>query len=70
MDIRHESACALEFFFLSFFVSFFLLLFLLNNQPLKVSREYMCPALKLKRKYNFEDCATQVNDSEEQIWFT
>jgi hypothetical protein len=62
MDIKHASACALEFF-LSFF-SF------LNKQPLKVSREYMCQASKLKRKCNFEDCATQVNDSEEQIWFT
>jgi hypothetical protein len=51
------------------FISFFLL-FLLNKQPLKVSREYMCQALKLKRKCNFEDCAIQVNGSEEQIWFT
>jgi hypothetical protein len=64
MDIKHASACALELF-LSFFF-----LFLLNKQPLKVSREYMFQALKLKRKCNFEDCATQVNDSEEQIWFT
>jgi hypothetical protein len=61
MDIKHASACALELF--SFF-SF------LNKQPLKVSREYMCQASKLKRKCNFEDCATQVNGSEEQIWFT
>jgi hypothetical protein len=39
----------------------------LNKQPLKVSREYMCQASKLKRKNHFEDCATQVNGSEEQI---
>jgi hypothetical protein len=63
MGIKHASACALELFFLSFF-SFF------NKQPLKVGRGYMCQALKLKRKCNFEDCATQVNGSEEQIWFT
>jgi hypothetical protein len=62
MDIKHASACALEFF--SFFFYF------LNKQPLKVSREYMCQASKLKRKIHFEDCATQVNGSEEQIWFT
>jgi hypothetical protein len=54
--------------FLSFFISFFS--FLLNNQPLKVSTKYICQALKLKRKIHFEDCATQANDSEEQIWFT
>jgi hypothetical protein len=47
-----------NFIFLSFF-----LLFILNKRPLKVSREYMCQALKLKRKWNFEDCATQVNSS-------
>jgi hypothetical protein len=35
-----------------------------------VSREYMFQASKLNRKYNFEDCATQVNSSEEKIWFT
>jgi hypothetical protein len=70
MDIKDASACALEFFF-SFFLSYFLSLFsFLNKQPLKVSREYMCQASKLKRKYIFEDCATQVNGSEEQIWFT
>jgi hypothetical protein len=57
MDIKHASAYALELFSL----------FLLNKQPLKVSREYMCQASKLKRKCNFEDCATQVNGSEEQI---
>jgi hypothetical protein len=62
MDIKHASACDFEFF--SFFLSF------LNKQPRKVSREYMCQASKLKRKCNFEDCATQVNGSEEQIWFT
>jgi hypothetical protein len=61
MDIKHASACALEF-------SFFLLFFL-NKQSLTVSREYMCQALKLKRKIHFEDCATQVNGSEEEIWF-
>jgi hypothetical protein len=44
MDIKHASACALELY-LSFF-----LLFILNKRPLKVSREYMCQALKLKRK--------------------
>jgi hypothetical protein len=65
MDIKHASACALEFF--SFFLSFFSLL---NKQPLKVSREYICQTSKLKRKCNFEDCTTQVNGSEEQIWFT
>jgi hypothetical protein len=53
--------------FLSFFISFFFSF--LNKRPLKVSREYMCQASKLKRKFNFEDCATQVNGSEEQIWF-
>jgi hypothetical protein len=42
MDIKHASACALEF--LSFF-SF------LNKQPLKVSRKYMCQALELNKKY-------------------
>jgi hypothetical protein len=63
MDIKHASVCALEFF------SFFLL-FLLNKQTLKICRKYMCQALKLKRKFYFEDCATQVSDSEEQIWFT
>jgi hypothetical protein len=66
MDIKHANACALEFFFFSFF----LLLFLFNKQPPKASREHMCQALKLKRKCNFEDCATQVNGSEEKIWFT
>jgi hypothetical protein len=45
-------------------------IFFLNKQPLKVSREYMCQASKLKRKIHFEDCATQVNGIEEQIWFT
>jgi hypothetical protein len=50
----------------NFFLSFFLP-FLLSKQPLKVSWEYMCQALKLKRKCNFEDCAAQVNGSEEQI---
>jgi hypothetical protein len=65
MKIKHASACALESF--SFFLSLFSFL---NKQPLKVSRDYMCQALKLKRKYNFEDCATQINGSEEQIWFT
>jgi hypothetical protein len=52
-----------NFLFISFF-SF------LNKQPLKVSGEYMCQPLKLKRKCNFENCAIQVNGSEEQIWFT
>jgi hypothetical protein len=34
-----------------FFISFFLLFyFLLKKWPLKVSREYMCQALMLKRK--------------------
>jgi hypothetical protein len=65
MYIKHASACALGLF--SFFLS---LLSFLNKQPLKVSREYMCQASKLKRKIHFEDCATQVNGSEEQIWFT
>jgi hypothetical protein len=38
-------------FFLSFFLSLFLIfIFLLNKWPLKVSREYMCQALMLKRK--------------------
>jgi hypothetical protein len=50
-------------YFLSFFTFF-------NKQPLKLSREYMFQASKLKRKCNFEDYATQVNGSEEQIWFT
>jgi hypothetical protein len=68
MDIKHASACALEFF--SFFLSFFLSSLSLNKQPLKVSRGYMFQASKLNRKYNFEDCATQVNSSEEKIWFT
>jgi hypothetical protein len=62
MDIKHASACALEFF--SFFLSFSFL----NTQPLKVSRFYMCQASKLKRQIHFEDYATQVNGSEEQIW--
>jgi hypothetical protein len=64
MDIKLANACALEFFFI--FLSLFSFL---NKQPLKVSREYMCQASKLKRKIHFEDCATQINGSEEQIWF-
>jgi hypothetical protein len=53
----------------NYIISFFFL-FLMNKQPLKVSTKYMCQALKLKRKIHFENCATQVNGSEEQIWFT
>jgi hypothetical protein len=63
--LNMQSSCALEFF--SFILSFF---YFLNKQPLKVSMEYMCQASKLKRKIHFEDCATRVNGSEEQIWFT
>jgi hypothetical protein len=47
MNIKHASACALEFFF---FISFFPFL---NKQPLKVSREYMCQASNLKEKNSF-----------------
>jgi hypothetical protein len=50
----------------NYFIYLFLL-FLLNKQPLKVSRKYMCQALKLKRKIHYENCAMQVNGSEEQI---
>jgi hypothetical protein len=49
------------------FILFLSFIYFLNKQPMKVTREYMCQASKLKRKIHFEDCATQVNGSEEQI---